>query len=276
MKTVEALHEYIAKKIRYPGDMWSLTTELTEPKVPKPDRVTEQDLEDDHFLKAVWTKEVSSYVTRREQLKQNMRAVSAVILGQCSEAMKAKLKSNSDFKERYAKADCVWLLVTIRATMLKFEGHQYIFLGLQDALTAICNHRQGDNDLTTYRAELESLVQAYETYGGEFGRSTELMDKIEDLEGSTGLSAEEKSKKAHDRAVALKFLQGADRRTYGTLWVGMQNNYSLGLRQYPSDLTEAYTMLLNYVPPETLTNRDRTRTHRRTQAQHRYQPPSHP
>jgi hypothetical protein len=230
--------------------VWSLTTELTEPKVPEPARVSEKDLEDDHFLKAVWTKEVSSYVTKHEQLKQNMRAVSAVVLGQCSDAMNAKLKAHTEFKERYAKADCVWLLVTIRATMLKFEGHQYIFLGLQDALTAICNHRQGDNNLTTYRAELENLVQAYEMYGGEFGRSAKLMDKIEDLEGSTGLTVSEKStRKAHDRAVPLKILQGADKRMYGTLWVNMHNNYSLGLKQYPTDLTEAYTMLLNYVPP---------------------------
>ena len=166
-KTVEALHEYIAKKLTYPGDLWSLTTELTEPKVPEPARVSEKDLEDDHFLKAVWTKEVSSYVTRCEQLKQNMRAVSAVVLGQCSDAMKAKLKAHTEFKEQYTKADCVWLLITIRATKLKFEGHQYIFLGLQDALTAICNHRQGDNNLTTYRAELENLVQAYEMYGSK-------------------------------------------------------------------------------------------------------------
>jgi hypothetical protein len=174
--------------------------------------------------------------------------MSAVVLGQCSNAMKAKLKVHTEFKERYAKANCVWLLVTIRATMLKFEGHQYIFLGLQDVLTAICNHQQGDNNLTTYRAELESLVQADKMYGGKFSRSAKLMDKIEDLEGSTGLTTSEKSTKAHDRAVALKFLQGADKRMCGTLWVSMQNNYSLGLKQYPTNLTEAYTTLLNYIP----------------------------
>ena len=130
--------------------------------------------------------------------------MSAVIMGQCSDAMKAKLKAHPEFKERHTKADCVWLLTTIRATMLNFEGHQYIFLGLQAALTAICNHRQGDNDLTTYRAELENLVEAYESYGGEFGRSDALMNKIEELEGTTGLTPTEKSTRAHDRAIRTK------------------------------------------------------------------------
>lgn len=139
-KTVEALHEYIAKKITYPADMWNLTAELKEPEVPEPTTPSDQEMEDNCFKKAVFTKLVSNYVARCEQLCQNKRTVCAVILGQCSEAMKAKLKANSDFKERNNQADCVWLLTTIRGTMLKFEGHQYIFLGVQDALTAICTH----------------------------------------------------------------------------------------------------------------------------------------
>lgn len=109
-KTIEALHEYIAKKILYPGDMWNLTTELTEPEVPEPDEITEEEMEQSPFKKAVWAKLVSSYVVRCEQLKQNKRALSAVIMGQCSDAMKAKLKSNAEFKMRYTNADCVWLL----------------------------------------------------------------------------------------------------------------------------------------------------------------------
>ena len=158
-KTVEALHEYIAKKITYPGDMWNLTNELKEPEVEKPDEMTEQELKDDHFKRAVWTRQVTNYVNRCDQLKQNMRAVATVIMAQCSEAMKAKLRSSTDFKERYDKADCVWLLTTIRSTMLKFEGHQYRYMALRDALAAISNHRQGDNTLTVYRDELANLVE---------------------------------------------------------------------------------------------------------------------
>ena len=75
------------------------------------------------------------------------------------------------------------------------------------------------------------------------------MDKIPLLEDIPVLSDEIKSTKAHNRAVALKFLQGADRRLYGVFWVHLQNNFSLGVNQYPSDLTEVYTMSLNYVPP---------------------------
>ena len=35
-KTVEALGEYIAKKLKYPGDMASLTKDFVRPEIPKP------------------------------------------------------------------------------------------------------------------------------------------------------------------------------------------------------------------------------------------------
>jgi len=35
-KTVEALGEYIAKKLKYPGDMVSLTKDFVKPEIPKP------------------------------------------------------------------------------------------------------------------------------------------------------------------------------------------------------------------------------------------------
>ena len=35
-KTVEALGEYIAKKLKYPGNMVSLTKDFVRPEIPKP------------------------------------------------------------------------------------------------------------------------------------------------------------------------------------------------------------------------------------------------
>jgi hypothetical protein len=71
-KTVEALGEYIAKKLKYPGDMVSETSGL---------------------VIAIWEKKVSAYCTRTDYLDSNLKTAYAVIWGQCSEAMKAKLTS---------------------------------------------------------------------------------------------------------------------------------------------------------------------------------------
>ena len=80
-----------------------------------------------------------------------------------------------------------------------------------------------------YREELAVLVEAYEAYGGEYGRSESLMKLADELSDTLGLSTKQKSKLSHDRAVAATFLRGADQRLYGALIIKLKNNFSRGL-----------------------------------------------
>jgi hypothetical protein len=95
-KTVEALGEYIAKKLKYPGNMASLMKDFVRPKIPKP---TELEVsETNRLVVAIWEMKVSAYCTRTDYLDSNLKTAYAVIWGQCSEAMKANLTSLDDFK----------------------------------------------------------------------------------------------------------------------------------------------------------------------------------
>ena len=93
-KTVEAVGEYIAKKLKYPGNMDSLTNDLTLPTIPEPEELDPE--ETSLLIKAIWNKTVTSYCTRTDYLESNLKTAYAVIWGQCSEAMKAKLTSLDD------------------------------------------------------------------------------------------------------------------------------------------------------------------------------------
>jgi len=95
-KTVEALGEYIAKKLKYPGNMASLMKDFVRPKIPKP---TELEVsETNRLVVAIWEMKVSAYCTRTDYLDSNLKTAYAVIWGQCSEAMKANLTSLDDFE----------------------------------------------------------------------------------------------------------------------------------------------------------------------------------
>jgi hypothetical protein len=51
-KTIEALGEYIAKKLKYPGNMVSLTKDFVKPEIPKP---TELEVsETNRLVIAIW------------------------------------------------------------------------------------------------------------------------------------------------------------------------------------------------------------------------------
>ena len=69
-KTVEALGEYIAKKLKYPGDMVFLTKDFVKPEIPKP---TELEVsETNRLVIAIWEKKVSAYCTRTDYLNSNI------------------------------------------------------------------------------------------------------------------------------------------------------------------------------------------------------------
>ena len=169
-KTCEALAEYIARNVKNPGDMMSIAKELKAPNVKKPAQIssTEKDL----LTLAVWKKQVANYVERLEQVEQNTKALFAIIWGQCSESMKAKLKSLPDYADMNDDSDCVALLKAIRGVMLRFEGQRNIFLSLDDAEYNLTTFKQlPEMSLATYKAEYENLVEVYEHYGGAIGLS---------------------------------------------------------------------------------------------------------
>ena len=178
---------------------------------------------------------------RVEYVEQNLKATFTVIWGQCSESMRAKVKSLPEYTEKENESDCVWLLKSIRGIMLRFEGQRYVFLSHSDALQNLCHFRQGiEMSLSTYLEEFQNLVDVYEHYGGSIGASPGLINAIK--EGTD----KEKTKAARNKTLALSFLKGADRRRFGSLWTDLENQFSRNNDQYPSDLTEAYSMLVSY------------------------------
>jgi hypothetical protein len=168
-KTVEALGEYIAMKLKYPGNMVSLTKDFVKPKIPKP---TELEVsETNRLVIAIWEKKVSAYCTRTDYLDSNLKTAYAVIWGQCSEAMKAKLTSLDDFEAKSHKSDCVWILKEIKGITYRFEGQRYIYFSLDDARTSYYAYTQGAEDsISSYLEHFRSLVEVLEHYGGAIGK----------------------------------------------------------------------------------------------------------
>jgi len=141
-KTVEALGEYIAKKLKYPGNMVSLTKDFVRLVIPKP---TELEVsETNRLVIAIWEKKVPAYCTRTDYLNSNLKTAYAVIWGKCSEAMKAKLTSFYDFETKSHESDCVWILKEIKGITYCFEGQRYIYLSLDNARTSYYGRRRLD------------------------------------------------------------------------------------------------------------------------------------
>jgi hypothetical protein len=96
-KTVEMLGEYAAKNFKHASDLELLIHDLSMPTVEQP-----AELDEKTATKAdikVYDKELDIYVVRKTKLKDNVKALYAVAWGQCSDAMKAKIKTSDKYKE---------------------------------------------------------------------------------------------------------------------------------------------------------------------------------
>jgi len=204
---------------------------------------------------------VSAYCTHTDYLDSNLKTAYAVIWGQCSEAMKAKLTSLDDVETKSHESDCVWILKEIKGIKYRFEGQRYIYLSLENARTTCYAYTQGAEDsISSYLEHFCSPVEVLEHYGGVIGEDPGFLNATAAVSADAD-HATKRLKIARDRTLALAFLKRANPRRFGTLWADLENQFSRGNDQYPTNLTAAYSLLVNFKPPK----RDEPRRNPRSQ-----------
>ena len=105
-KTIEALSGHINKTMDFPKDVASICKNFTTDMIEEPKDLTAAEKESD-TKKLIWKTKVQTYVRRIEAREKNYQRIFAVIRGQCSNAMKNKLKSLSKYESKSDSNDCV-------------------------------------------------------------------------------------------------------------------------------------------------------------------------
>jgi hypothetical protein len=153
-----------------------------------------------------------------------LKTAYAVIWGQCSEAMKAKLTSLDDFETKSHESDCAWILKEIKGITYCFEGQRYIYLSLDNARTTYYAYTQGAEDsISSYIEHFRSLVEVLEHYGGAIGEDQGLLNATAAVSADAD-DGKKRLKIARDRTLALAFLKRANRRRFGTLWADLEKS----------------------------------------------------
>ena len=245
-KTVEALAEYAKKTLKYSEDLAPLFGDtITLPVLGEPEDL---DANANQTQTLIWNEEVKEYVKRTRQLRGNLATVYAVAWGQCSEAMKAKVKSLDEHTERSGNNDCAWLLEQVRAITLQFDAKRNSFLSLMDARTSFLTCKQGEHQSPhEYLNTLRGWAETIESYGGTVAEHHGLIDEQDD-EGNVRDVAT-RAALARDRTLGMALIRGADPQRYGTLIMDLANQHAMGIDNYPQDLTAAYALLVNYRTP---------------------------
>ena len=90
----------------------------------------------------MWKKAANNCAVCVSHLRNNMLAIQAIILLQCSPVLKAKLRKRVDYNIRIAVCNCAWLLAEILAIMHNFDTDTHIIWSLDEAQTLYYTFKQ--------------------------------------------------------------------------------------------------------------------------------------
>lgn len=252
-RTTEKISQWAKKELSFPMDVWRAIFELEEPNTDTWKPKLPKDAADE-YGKAIFAEEIKEYMLRKRTYNNNKSKMFTVILGQCSEAMKAKLESEDNWKTVYTDHDMVKLLKSIKVWMLNQQGDRNPVVSTYSAVNALFRIRQSRHEeLPDYRKRFAAVVDVLAHIGVSLGSSltkitTGILEK--DFKTKKKDATDEQVKKAEakafDRLVAVAFINSVDKARFQEVSTNLENEFLKGNDQYPIDLTTAYNMLSNW------------------------------
>ncbi len=224
-KTLDALYAYVKIRMPYPEDLRPLFQDnITLPEISPLMRPTGPDI--DELDKFDYMEARKEYNKRQQQLLSNLAALFALIIGQCSDAMRAKLKSVDQWTTAFVTNNCQWLFQQIRGVTLEFDHTKSPLLSLIDVKEKFISCRQRPQDsLEAYLEVLRTWAEMLETYGGSIVEGPFSVNNP--LLPGTPEHAE-----ARERALGMTFFRNADPVRYGALQTDISNSFAMGIDRY--------------------------------------------
>ncbi len=239
--TTKEVAEYVGSKYEYGGDIRGAIEKGELPTIAKPrDPPTKTTKTDQR----IWEKQVDQYVKRSGILEENVRKAYSLIYGQCTEALRAKLEAHPDFKAASTAYNALDLLGAIKASMFSFQAQKNPSHGLHEAKQRFYSLYQSKKMTCQQYLEIfKNAVDVIEHNGGSVGNEEGL---IRNEIKKSGADMAVAKKVVRERYLACAFLLGADRNRYGKLVEDIENAHTQGTNRYPTNLNDAYNLLVHW------------------------------
>ena len=251
-KTTKAIAEYVAREYSSAGEFRNALPSLHLPSLNPPTRPDP----DDPFLMEEWKIEYREHKKRLEDRRQNMQKIYALVLGQCSPTIRDRIEASDEWDSVNNASNPIALLRIIRQSLYHRATRRKDTHALLEAELTLHKFRQTERmSNSDYLEKLRELVEVYEHLGGEPGCSearvnARLIDpEMADADEIRGAKTE-----AREEYLAVMLLFKSDPKRYANLVADLENQHTRGQDGYPSTLSAAYDMLINYRNPSSSTH----------------------
>ena len=90
----------------------------------------------------IFDKEIDIYMKRRSTLDENVQKSYSLVLGQCTDQLKSKLKQSNKWNAASTTYDVLILISIVRTITFKFDEQKYLLISLHQAKANFYNIRQ--------------------------------------------------------------------------------------------------------------------------------------
>ena len=236
IRTTEAIANYVGRE--YGRNMRNLVKHGQEAKFTKPKLGRVPEGQTEHLPGTIeeFKVDLNAYHKDVKEYAEQKAKVFVIILGQCSQAAKSRLESDSGYKTLELNYDVTGLLKKLHEMAFATGGVQEPYWTLQKVIRRLTAISMGPKEAPeNYEKRFLAVTKVIEEQWGWF--------YPQKLAGGT---SEAEKKKAQERLYASIFLAGADKRRYGKYVDGLNNAYLTGTDNYPKTVQQAVTALTNY------------------------------
>ena len=118
----------------------------------------------------IWEKEINLHVKWKRQLKFNIWKLYALVIGQCTKALKANLRSLAAYKDTEEWSDAINLIKSIKGVAFKFKSHKNLHIAMSVLNIQITNTLQHDMSLIDYLKSFIQTIRSTNRFKVAYGR----------------------------------------------------------------------------------------------------------
>ena len=177
-KTTKEIAEYVNREYTYGSHLRAaiITQDDSVRELDKPTDITANTLITD---KEIWKQEISAYIKKKTAVTKHVRSLFSLILGQCTDTMKAKLEALSDWATRQKEMNGLSLIKEIKQIAFCFKANRYQPDALYDTIRRFSMYNQANETSNPeYLRMFQSHVQVIEHCGGTIWHHPGILDAI--------------------------------------------------------------------------------------------------
>ena len=163
---VEKVYGYVLSNFKDGGDMKAVFKDFKDPLVALQTNHMPLAIEDPNEIeKEIQRERVRQYVSREVNVRRNTEKAFGIIWGQCSLALQADIKGNSNYEEKANKFDILWLLIELKKAVSGIDDKVNPHLTLHEAVATLYKMKQGQSEsnehyLECFKANINTVTLA--------------------------------------------------------------------------------------------------------------------